>query len=90
MIDPACNEVNRLFFLSFENEEDRTSFSNFSKYTPNVEIKYFNVSIDGKSFLDVQVKKQRRNYEKINEMSKNSDYTTGNLWIMNTFQSAID
>ena len=27
LIDPTFNKVNRLFFLSFENEEDRTSFS---------------------------------------------------------------
>ena len=27
LIDPAFTNVNRLFFLSFENEEDRTSFS---------------------------------------------------------------
>ena len=27
LIDPAFIKVNRLFVLSFENEEDRTSFS---------------------------------------------------------------
>ena len=26
LIDPTFNKVNRLFVLSFENEEDRTSF----------------------------------------------------------------
>ena len=40
LIDPAFNKVNRLFVLSFENEEDRTSFSKY--YTPKVEIKDFN------------------------------------------------
>ena len=28
LIDPTFTKVNRLFVLSFENEEDRTSFSN--------------------------------------------------------------
>ena len=37
LIDPTFNKVNRLFFLSFENEEDRTSFSKY--YTPKVETK---------------------------------------------------
>ena len=37
LIDPAFNKVNRLFVLSFENEENRTSFS--KHYTPKVEIK---------------------------------------------------
>ena len=43
-IDPTFNKVNRLFVLSFENEEDRTSFSKY--YAPKV-----NVLINGKSFL---------------------------------------
>ena len=28
-IDPTFNKVNRLFVLSFENEDDRTSFSKY-------------------------------------------------------------
>ena len=49
LIDPTFTKVNRLFVLSFENEEDRTSFSKY--YVPKVEIKDFNVLIDGKSFF---------------------------------------
>ena len=37
LIDPPFLKANRLFVLSFENEEDRTSFSNY--YVPKVEIK---------------------------------------------------
>ena len=55
LIDPTFTKVNRLFVLSFENEEDRTSFSKY--YVPKVEIKDFNMLIDGKSFFDVPVKK---------------------------------
>ena len=40
LIDSTFNKINRLFVLSFENEEDRTSFSKY--YTPKVEIKDFN------------------------------------------------
>ena len=47
--DPTFNKVNRLFALSFENEEDRTSFSKY--YTPKVEMKDLNVLIDEKSFF---------------------------------------
>ena len=53
LIDPTINKVNRLFVLSLENEEDRTSFSKY--YTPKVEIKDFNVLVDGKSFFDVPI-----------------------------------
>ena len=48
-------------------------------YVPNVEIKDFNVLIDGKSFFDLPVKNEEEAYEKIIEMSNNNDYTTGNL-----------
>ena len=77
LIDPTFIKVNRLFVLSFENEEDRTSFSKY--YVPKVEIKDFNVLIDGKSFFDVPVKNKEEAYEKIMSISKNNDYTTGNL-----------
>ena len=77
LIDPAFIKVNRLFVLSFENEEDRTSFSKY--YVPKVEIKDFNVFIDVKSFFDVLVKNKEEASEKIITISKNNDYTTVNL-----------
>ena len=49
LIDPTFTKVNKLFVLSFENEEDRTSFS--KHYVPKVEIKDFNALIDEKTFL---------------------------------------
>ena len=55
----------------------RDSFSHY--YVPNVEIKDFNVLIDGKSFFDLPVKNEEEAYEKIIEMSNNNNYTTGNL-----------
>ena len=73
LIDPAFTKVNILFALSFENEEDRTSFSKY--YVPKIEIKDFNVLIDGKSFFDVPVIYKEKAYEKIMSISKNNDYT---------------
>ena len=77
LINPTFIKVNRLFVLSFENEESRTSFS--KSYVPKVEIKHFNVLIDGKSLFDVPVKNKEEAYEKIMSINKNNDYTTGNL-----------
>ena len=57
--------------------DNRDTFSDY--YVPNVEIKDFNVLIDGKSFFDLPVKNEEEAYEKIIEMSNNNDYTTGNL-----------
>ena len=74
LVDPTFTNVNRLFLLAFENETDRTSFSNYC--VPKVEIKAYN---DGKPFFEIPVKNKEEAYEQITEMSKNNDYTTGNL-----------
>ena len=70
-------KVNRLFALSFENEDDRTSFSEY--YVPNVQINDFNLLVDGKSFFDIPIKSDEETYEQITEMGRNNDYTTGNF-----------
>ena len=77
LIDPKFTKVNRLFVLSFENENDRASFS--KHYVPNVQIKDFNVLIDGKCFFDISIKYDEETYKQIIEMGRNNDYTTGNL-----------
>ena len=60
LIDPAFIKANRLFVLSFKNEEGRTSFSKY--YVPKVETKDYNVLIDKKSFFDVPVKNKEETY----------------------------
>ena len=85
LIDPAFTNVNRLFVLPFQRiagennttKDYRDSFSHY--YVPNVEIKDFNVLIDGKSFFDLPVKNEEEIYEKIIKMNNNNDYTTDNL-----------
>ena len=44
-----------------------------------VQIKYFNVLIDGKSFFDLPTKNEEEAYEKIIDMSNNNNYMTVNL-----------
>ena len=84
LIDPTFTSVNTLFVLSFESIEEnnvkkdyRDSFSHY--YVPNIQIKDYNVLIDGKSFFNLPVKNEEEAYEKIVKMSNNVDYTTGNL-----------
>ena len=82
LIDPRFTNVNRLFVLSFSrnnNTDNRDSFSDY--YVPNIEIKDFNVLIDGKKvvFFYLPVKNEEEAYEKIIDMSNNNDYATGNL-----------
>ena len=59
-------------------KDHRDSFSNY--YLPNVEVKDFNVLIDGKRFFYWPVKNKEEAYEKIIEMSWNNDCTTGNFF----------
>ena len=49
LINPSFQGVNRLFVLSFENEDQRKSHSTY--YLPNVKIKDYNVMIDGRNFF---------------------------------------
>ena len=48
LIEPRFQGVNRLLVLAFENDAQRTSNK---RYLPNVEVKDYDVMIDGKTFL---------------------------------------
>ena len=78
LIDPTFTNVNRLFVLAYQNVDDRQSFSQF--YLPRVMVKDFNVIIDKLVFFDLPIKTEEEEaYEKIIDISRNNEYTTGNL-----------
>ena len=80
LIDPTFRNINRLFVLSFKIGNDDPTGDSFDQYYMIlVEIKYFDAIIDNKLFFDQPVKNKQEEYEKLIEMSKNDDYTTGNL-----------
>ena len=84
-IDPTFEKVNRLFVLSFENEDDRTSY--YKYYVLNVEIKNYNVLIDGNPFFEFPVKNIEETYEKILQISDDNGYfTRGNMLDFNYFK----
>ena len=61
LIDPTFNKVNRLFVLSLENEDDRTSYSKY--YTSKVKTKSLNVVIINKLlFFLIQRRNIQKNY----------------------------
>ena len=45
-VEPSFHGINRLFVLAFENDTQRTSTKGY--YLPNVQIKDYNIMIDGK------------------------------------------
>ena len=65
LVDPTFSKVNRLIVLSFEKENDRTSFSKY--YVPNIQIKHF---------FDMPIKDGEKTYEQIIEMGRNNNYMT--------------
>ena len=74
LIDPSFTNVNRLFVLTYQNTDDRQSFSQF--YLPKVMVKDFNVIIDKLAFFDLPIKTEEEAYEKIIDISRNNEYTT--------------
>ena len=77
LIDPTFTNDNNLFVLAYQNDADRQSFSEF--YLPRVMVKDFNVIIDKLAFFDLPIKTEEEAYEKIIDISRNNEYTTGNL-----------
>ena len=62
LIDPTFTNVNRLFVLPFENEDNRKCFSKY--YVLKTEIKDFNVLIDGKQLFEIPVSKIKKKHVK--------------------------
>ena len=79
LVEPSFQGVNRLLVLALENDAQRTSSKRY--YLLNVEIKDYNVMIDGKNFFDQLVKTSNVTYENIRKIAtgQGDDYTTGCL-----------
>ena len=79
MVKPGFQRVNRLFVLAFENGTQRTS--NYAYYVPNVEIKNYNVMINGENSFDQTVIDNKVIYENIRNIAtgKGHDYATACL-----------
>ena len=79
LIEPSFQGVNRLFVLAFENDAQRKVHSGY--YLPNVEIKNYNVMINGENVFDQPIKDNKVTYENIRKIAtgRGDDYTTGCL-----------
>ena len=84
LIDPTFTNVNRLFVLAYQTADDRQSFSQF--YLPEVMVKDFNVIINKLAFFDLPIKTEEEVYEKVIDISRNNEYTTGNLFDYDYFK----
>ena len=79
LVEPSFQGVNRLFVLAFENDNQRTSYERY--YLPTVEIKDYNIVINGENFFDQPIKNNNVTYENIRKIAtgQGDDYTTGCL-----------
>ena len=79
LVELSFQRLNRLFVLAFENDAQRTSHSGY--YIPNVEIKDYNIMINGENFFDQPIKNNKVTYENIRKIAagQGDDYTTGCL-----------
>ena len=79
LVEPSFQGVNRLFVLAFEDDAQRTTYD--ANYLPNVEIKDYNIMINGENFFDQPIKNNKVTYENIRKIAigQGDDYTTGCL-----------
>ena len=79
LVEPSFKGVNRLFVLAFENDDDRTSDDQY--YLPTIEIKDYNIMINGENFFDQPVKNNKVTYENIKKIAtgQGDDYATVSL-----------
>ena len=79
LIEPSFQGVNRLFVLAFENDNHRGSTRRYN--LPTVEIKDYNIMINGENFFDQPIKNNKVTYENIRKIAtgQGDDYTTGCL-----------
>ena len=79
LIEPSFQGVNKLFVLAFENDDNRTSDNQY--YLPTVEVKDYNVMINGENFFNQPIKNNKVTYDNIRKIAigQGDDNTTGLL-----------
>ena len=79
LVEPSFQGVNRLLVLAFENDNYRSSARRYN--LPTVEIKDYNIMINGENFFDQPIKNNKVTYDNIRKIAigQGDDYTTGCL-----------
>ena len=95
LVEPSFQGVNGLFVLAFENDDDRTSDDQY--YLPTVEIKDYNIGINGENFFDQLIKNNKVTYDNIRKIAtgQGDDHATDCLldypYFANTYKMiAVD
>ena len=79
LVEPSFQGANRLFLLAFGNDDHRTSAKRYN--LPTVEIKDYNIMINGENFFDQPIKNRGVTYDNIRKIAigQGDDNTAGCL-----------
>ena len=95
LVEPSFQGVNRLFLLAFENDDHRSSTRRYN--LPTVEIKDYNIVINGENVFYQPIKNNKVTYDNIRKIAigQGDDNTTGCLldypYFANTYKMiAVD
>ena len=87
-LDPSFQGVNRLFVMAYNRANDQPTRNGQRKYyLPRIDLKKYNVIIDGRNFYDDPIESDIEKYRELKKVmiGKGEDYTTGSLLDFNYF-----
>ena len=80
-LDPSFQGVNRLFVMAYSTADNIQPTRNGQRkyYLPRIDLKEYNVIIDGRNFSDNPIKSDIEKYRELKKVTigKGEDYTTG-------------
>ena len=90
ILDPFFQGVNRLFVMAYSraNDDQPTRNGRTKYYLPRIDLKKYNVIIDGRNFYDNPIESDIEKYRELKKVmiGKGEDYTTGSLLDYNYFK----
>ena len=88
-LDPSLQGVNRLFVMAYSRTDNNQPTKNDQRkyYLPRIDLKKYNVIIDGRNFYDNPIESDIEKYRELKTVmiGKGEDYTTGSLLDFNYF-----
>ena len=82
-LDPSFQGVNRLLVIAYSREDNNqpTRDGRTKYYLPRIDLKKYNVLIDGRNFYDNSIESDIEKYRELKKVmiGKGEDYTTGSL-----------
>ena len=87
-LDPSFQGVNRLFVMAYKRANGQPTRNGQQKYyLPRIDLKKYNVIIDGRNFYDNPIESDIEKYRKLKKVmiGKGEDYTAGSLFDFNYF-----